>query len=274
MSSEIVQVGGEQIEPATVLRQRVAAVHSAYKSVMKDGVHYGIIPGTGKKPSLLKPGAEMLCTQFRLVPSYEVERTDLPGGHREYGVTCTLTKLDTGQIWAQGIGLCTTMESKYRYRWHGYGSGRKRTENPDIADTYNTVLKMAKKRALVDATLTATGCSDMFTQDVEDFQQPETVEAVPEVDLSDTRAAFAEYKHATGADNADAMRDVCAAVGATDMHSMTQEQADKAAEWLRAKSVAPAPEPTAPEPEPVEAVPVDAEPEPEQADYATDDINF
>ena len=28
-------------------------------------------------------------------------------------------------------------------------------ENPDIADCYNPVLKMAKKRALVDATLTA-----------------------------------------------------------------------------------------------------------------------
>ncbi len=44
-----------------------------------------------------------------------------------------------------------------------------RTENPDIADTVNTVLKMAKKRALVDAAIALARCSDIFTQDMEDF---------------------------------------------------------------------------------------------------------
>jgi hypothetical protein len=41
--------------------------------------------------------------------------------------------------------------------------------NPDIADIENTILKMADKRALVAATLIATGCSDIFTQDVEEM---------------------------------------------------------------------------------------------------------
>lgn len=40
--------------------------------------------------------------------------------------------------------------------------------NPDLPDTFNTVLKMADKRALVAATLNATAASDVFTQDVED----------------------------------------------------------------------------------------------------------
>lgn len=44
---------------------------------------------------------------------------------------------------------------------------RKRIENPDPADLYNTVLKMSKKRALVDATITALAVSDMFSQDPE-----------------------------------------------------------------------------------------------------------
>lgn len=172
MADNLMLVGDQQMETTTTLQQRVSAVHAAYRGVMQEGVHYGVIPGTGKKPSLLKPGAEMLCTQFRLVPSYEVSRADLPGGHREYNVTCTLTKLDTGQVWAQGLGLCTTMESKFRYRSRYVNGTRQRAENTDIADTYNTVLKMSKKRALVDATLTATGCSGMFTQDVEDFESP------------------------------------------------------------------------------------------------------
>lgn len=42
-------------------------------------------------------------------------------------------------------------------------------ENPDRADTANTVLKMAKKRAHVDGAVTLARCSDMFTQDAEDF---------------------------------------------------------------------------------------------------------
>lgn len=44
--------------------------------------------------------------------------------------------------------------------------------NPDLPDTYNTVLKMADKRALVAAVLNGTAASDIFTQDVEDGQPP------------------------------------------------------------------------------------------------------
>jgi hypothetical protein len=40
--------------------------------------------------------------------------------------------------------------------------------NPEIYDLENTILKMADKRAYVAATLLATGCSDIFTQDLED----------------------------------------------------------------------------------------------------------
>lgn len=41
--------------------------------------------------------------------------------------------------------------------------------NPDIADAINTVYKMAQKRAYVAATLSATGLSSRFTQDLEDM---------------------------------------------------------------------------------------------------------
>jgi hypothetical protein len=41
--------------------------------------------------------------------------------------------------------------------------------NDDVPEQVNTILKMAQKRALVAATLIATGLSDYFTQDIEDF---------------------------------------------------------------------------------------------------------
>ena len=49
-------------------------------------------------------------------------------------------------------------------------------KNPDIADLANTILKMADKRALIAATLIATGMSEYFTQDVEDFIDASYVE--------------------------------------------------------------------------------------------------
>jgi hypothetical protein len=42
-------------------------------------------------------------------------------------------------------------------------------EHGNPADYYNTCWKMAKKRALVDAVLTVTAASDIFTQDVEEM---------------------------------------------------------------------------------------------------------
>lgn len=56
-----------------------------------------------------------------------------------------------------------------------------KTENPDIADVKNTVLKMAKKRSLIDATIHATMSSELFTQDVEDFASYDNAVDVEEV---------------------------------------------------------------------------------------------
>jgi hypothetical protein len=77
-----------------------------------------------------------------------------------------------------------------------------RTLNDSLADIDNTILKMADKRAFVAACLLATGCSDIFTQDVEDATgQAEPNEppssngnghAARTVDNAQTRAAGAK----------------------------------------------------------------------------------
>jgi len=55
-----------------------------------------------------------------------------------------------------------------------------KVENDDIYSQVNTILKMAKKRALVDAALSAGRLSEVFTQDVEDMIGTEFVEAKAE----------------------------------------------------------------------------------------------
>ena len=93
--------------------------------------------------------------------------SNMERGHREYRVICSLHHMPTENYGGSGVGSCSTMETRYRYRWQG----GQRVEFDNPADYYNTALKMAKKRAHVDAILTATAASDCFTQDVEDTQR-------------------------------------------------------------------------------------------------------
>ena len=59
--------------------------------------------------------------------------------------------------------------------------------NPDVAEQVNTILKMSQKRSFIAANLIATGVSEYFTQDVEDFTpgdhsyEPQTDNAVYDV---------------------------------------------------------------------------------------------
>uniref|UniRef100_A0A6M3JB14 Uncharacterized protein n=1 Tax=viral metagenome TaxID=1070528 RepID=A0A6M3JB14_9ZZZZ len=154
---------------------------------LKSGVDYGTIPGTDK-PTLLKPGAEKIAQLYGCAPKAEVtlRQQDAATGYLYVEVRCDLVNIQTGQIVATGLGCCSSFESKYRWRWEwwnsqtppatdlGYertrnGKWRRRTENRDLIDQWNTVLKIGKKRAMVDASLSVSGASEKFTQDMEDF---------------------------------------------------------------------------------------------------------
>ncbi|MFZ5586114.1 MAG: hypothetical protein ACOZHQ_09315 [Thermodesulfobacteriota bacterium] len=208
--------------PALAIEQvvgQVSLVQKVMRSVMKDGEHFGVIPGTGNKPSLLKSGAEKLAHTFMLAPRYTIQRHELVRDHREYEVVCEIISVATGHFLGSGVGTASTMETKYRFRraeivcpkcgkaaiikgkkeygggWVCFnkkgGCGAKfkdgdqaitsqqtgRIEHDNPADFYNTVKKMAKKRAFVDAVLTVTAASDIFTQDVDDLGEEPPIEA-------------------------------------------------------------------------------------------------
>lgn len=98
------------------MQSQIALIQHHMSKNMKDGEHYGIIPGCGKKPTLLKPGAEKLCFIFQLAPQFTTEVLPLERGHREYRTKCTLIHRPTGLMVAEGEGSCATLEGKYRYR--------------------------------------------------------------------------------------------------------------------------------------------------------------
>jgi hypothetical protein len=98
------------------VKEQVQLIQHVMKAVMKPGIHYGTIPGCGDKPTLLKPGAEKLQMTFKLAPKYEIFEKELARGHREYRVTCIYTHSPTETFLGEGVGVCTTMEGKYRFR--------------------------------------------------------------------------------------------------------------------------------------------------------------
>ena len=203
MDLEITEVKKQEIMSIQSLVDRNNLIQELYSKVLVKDEHYGKIPGT-KKDTLYKSGAEKLTTMFNLSPKVEKEDIiDLDNGHREYRLIIGLYHKQTNIFWGQGVGSCSTLESKFRYRYENkrigfipkeYWDNRdafiesnpkfkncttkkedgtwlfvekgQKIENEDIADTYNTVYKMAFKRALVSASISATGVSDIFTQDV------------------------------------------------------------------------------------------------------------
>ena len=138
--------------------QKISAFQSVVKNTLKDGHDYGTIPGTGSKPTLLKPGAEKILMLIGLTSEYEIvtKVEDYETGFFAYTIRCHI--LRQGLKITEGLGHANTREKRYV-------SGKQQ----DAYTLANTVLKMAKKRSQVDAALTVAALSEIFTQDVEDF---------------------------------------------------------------------------------------------------------
>lgn len=181
------------VQHAAARRQ---AVIDYTKKMMVENTDYGVIPGTGDKPTLLKPGAEKLASLFGLSPHFDIIERAMDWTGKDHDgepffyiqYRCTLYRGDMAI--GQGVGSCNSWEKKYRYRTvypnrataEDKERGRLETRggrngsyqvyvipNPDPADIVNTIDKMSQKRALVAAVLIAVNASELFTQDVEDY---------------------------------------------------------------------------------------------------------
>lgn len=132
-------------------------------SLLKNGTHYGTIPGC-PKPTLFQAGADILNLMFRLRPEFEVVSAARQDSFIAYTVRCNLFHTTTNQLVATGLGNCNTREVKYQKNIQSRGC------SPWELD--NTIMKMAAKRAKIAATLNGTGAAEVFTQDVGDDEEP------------------------------------------------------------------------------------------------------
>ena len=131
-------------------------IDSIIATNLKAGIDYAVIPGCGRKPALLKAGAEHLAAiyDYRSISKIVHRLEDYQQSFVLYEVKTTIFDRNNNIV-ATGLGSCNSRERKYA--------------RTDLATNLNTVLKMAKKRSYVDAILTACHASGTFAQDTEDI---------------------------------------------------------------------------------------------------------
>lgn len=167
---------------------KIQQFQKVIQNTLVEGHDYGAAFFGSSKASLLKPGAEKILMLLGLSSEYEIMEKiqDYEDGFFAYTVRCILKK--NGQVVTEGLGHCNSKEKKYE---------------SDKQDKYmlgNTCLKMAKKRAQVDAALTVGSLSDIFTQDLEDmeqFNQSERMETMNQNDAEGIKINFGKYKGKT-----------------------------------------------------------------------------
>jgi hypothetical protein len=171
-----------------------------------------VSPERSSTGRLTKAGAELVGDALGLYPHYEILESREAFGEEPlffYVVRCQLLQRGTNAIVCEGMGSCSSENSRYKWRrgdrkcpecgssaimkskyddgWFCFkkrdGCGAKfhgddpkiveqtvgRVVNPDLADCANTILKMAMKSARVSASLDL-GLSDLFSQDPEAVQ--------------------------------------------------------------------------------------------------------
>lgn len=231
MPAELTVTRPEAAASVTTIRKAAAliaaqreAIVQLMRDVMKEDVDYGTIPGT-PKPTLYKPGSEKLLSMFRMSGKPIVEDLSTPDMIR-YQVHFVITD-EHGNFLGEGIGEASSAESKYQWRrivcqeeWDATPGDRRRLKwkrgkdgayseqqvRADMEDIANTVLKMAKKRAQIDAVLTVTAASDVFSQDIEDLKEM-GIDPAPEqgvVDAQGAAPATLQKKPQTAAESAPA----------------------------------------------------------------------
>lgn len=123
--------------------------------VLIEGIDYGLIPHC-PKPTLFKSGAEKILKYLGLIARTEIVNRVEDYNTAFFSYEAKVYLIDyNGVVKGEGIGITNSKEGKYA-KSNGFS-------------VQNVVLKMAKKRALVDATLNVGNLSARFTQDVEDM---------------------------------------------------------------------------------------------------------
>lgn len=196
-----------EFDVADIIAQ-VKKIQMVMEKVMRADEHYGVIPGTEKPTLLKPGAEKLcltfrLATDYASTESYDGKHLTIksrctlfhiPTGQRMGCGEGSCSTKESKFAYRYAARKCpdcgreTIIKGKEEYGggWLCFkrkgGCGAKfvdgnldiekqetgRVPNEELADSYNTVLKMANKRSLVAACLNVTAASDIFTQDLEE----------------------------------------------------------------------------------------------------------
>jgi hypothetical protein len=154
----------------------INSIQEFVKSLLKPGEDYGTIKYTknGKemetKPFLYKSGAEKIAYALGLRILVDIVDKVIDENEIAYTIKCRLVRNDDVVI-SEGFGVASTSEYKF---WKQVNESMRAGMPKDVAmrSISNTILKMAEKRAVVDASLHIFALSGFFSQD-EDYVKEE-----------------------------------------------------------------------------------------------------
>lgn len=198
---DVYQPGNGQLDQAHLAMTPAQAmaldeqVRRCTEAVLREGIDYGVIPGTNGEKTLWRPGAQKLLQWFRLeciCERTEVERDD---DGRKHGITYRAEvgrglKTAAPVILATCEGTADYDESKFyqsaeevqrkaeasERRW-AKKDGRvadptKWKNRSEWRADWNALMKRAQKRAIVGAVVDATAAGGIFTGREEDDHAP------------------------------------------------------------------------------------------------------
>lgn len=182
-------------QKATNQLQAIKSFQDTIRTSLVEDLDYGVAFKGAEKPSLYKSGAEKIIMILGLRSSFSIEEKieDHEKGYFFYSIKCQLIK--NGEIITEGLGSCNSKEGRYILKEKkNFKTGEiYYTPTTEEQKTYaftmaNTILKMAKKRAMVDAVLIFACLSNIFTQDLEDihteYEEPKQPIKKPQPNIS------------------------------------------------------------------------------------------
>ena len=209
MEQAVATVPTESALSLTDIRGQVKLIQDVMEAVMKKDEHYGVIPGTNKPTLLKPGAEKLCLTfrldpQYNSLETYDGSHLTVKSKCTLYHINSekrlgsgegSCSTKETKYAYRHGARKCphcgkeSIIKGKEEFGggWLCFkkkgGCGAKFADgdtaiesqasglvpNENLADQYNTVLKIANKRSLVAAVLNVTAASDIFTQDVEDY---------------------------------------------------------------------------------------------------------
>lgn len=181
------------------VKAEIALADALVAKVLEPGIDYGLHPGTNSQV-LKDPGSNTIINAFNCYPQARVLYRDVTEERISYVIDISLISRDDGLAKSTGTGAASTKETRYGYRWvadpEAYGYDRAglkkrvkhnreefRIVNPEWSELENTIVKMARKRAEVDAAMALPGVS-RFLAKLNSLTQPARKEGPPSEDWS------------------------------------------------------------------------------------------